>query len=70
MRATDLGITPRATKAIAWNNFGNLEDGSFNMKHLKRCSYTIIEIPPEYKWGEVAKAWVNKILFRTKVCSS
>jgi len=39
------------------------------MKHPKRCSYTIPKSPPEDKQGAVAKAWANKVLFRTKVCS-
>jgi len=25
------------------------------MKHFKKCSYTILESPPKYKWGVVAK---------------
>jgi hypothetical protein len=37
-RAMDLGISPQTTIAITWNNFENPEDGSFGMKHLKKCS--------------------------------
>jgi hypothetical protein len=38
------------------------------MKHLKRCSYTILESPLENKWGAMVKAWANIVLYRTKVC--
>jgi hypothetical protein len=69
IRATNLGISSRVTITTIWNNFENLEDESFNMKHLERCSYTILESPFENKWGTVVKAWVNKVLFRTIVCS-
>jgi hypothetical protein len=37
-RATNLRISPWATKIIAYDNSENPEDGSFNMKHPKRCS--------------------------------
>jgi hypothetical protein len=67
-KATKLGISPQIT-IMVWNNFKNLEDGFSGMKHFKKCSYTILESPPENKWGVVAKAWVNKDLFRTKMCS-
>ncbi len=70
IRAIDLRISPRAIIIIAWNNFENLEDASSDMNHPKKCSYTIPESPPENKWGAVAKAWANIILFKTKVCSS
>jgi hypothetical protein len=56
IKVTDLGISPQSTTTIAWNNFKNLEDGSFGMKHFKRCSYTIPENPPKDKWGVVVKA--------------
>jgi hypothetical protein len=36
------------------------------MKHLERCSYTILESPLENKWGTTVKAWVNKVLFMKK----
>jgi hypothetical protein len=67
--ATELGISPRATTTIAWNNFENPKDRSFNMKHHEKCSYTILKSPPEDKWGVMAKAWANKILSMTKMCS-
>jgi hypothetical protein len=54
--------------ATTWKEFENLENGSSNMKHPERCSYTILESPPENKWGAMAKAWVNKILSMTKMC--
>ncbi len=68
IKATDLGISPRATTTIAWNNFENLEDGSFGMKHPEKCSYTIPKNAQDDKWGAKAKAWVNKVIFRTKMC--
>jgi len=68
IKATDLGISPQETTVITWNNSKNLEDGSFGVKHLERCSYTIPENPPKDKWGRVAKAWANKILSKTKKC--
>jgi hypothetical protein len=37
-------------------NFENPKDGSFGMKHLKSCSYTIPKNPSKDKWGAVAKA--------------
>jgi hypothetical protein len=55
IRATDLGISLQATITTTWNNSKNLEDGSFGMKHLERCSYTILESPPINKWGAVVK---------------
>jgi hypothetical protein len=67
-RATDLGISPQATIAASWNNFKNPKDGSSSMKHFERCSYTILESPPENKWEIAVKAWTNKILSKTKVC--
>jgi hypothetical protein len=67
-RATNLEISPQTTIAITLNNFENPEDGSFNMKHPEICSYTIPESPLKDKWGAMAKAWVNRILFRTNVC--
>ncbi len=67
-RATDLGISPQVTIATIWNNFENPKDGSFSMKHFEKCSYTIPESSPKDKWGVVAKAWANKVLFKTKVC--
>jgi hypothetical protein len=69
IKATKLGISPRAIVTIAWNNFQNPKDGSFGMKHLKIYSYTIPKNPPENKWGVVVKAWANKIPSRTKICS-
>jgi hypothetical protein len=55
IKATDLRISPQATTIIAWNNFKNPEDGSFGMKHLERCSYTIPKNSPKDKWGVVVK---------------
>jgi hypothetical protein len=66
IRATDLGISPRAIVTITWNNSENLEDESFGMKHLKRCSYTIPKSPPKNKWGVMTKVWAYKVLSRTK----
>jgi hypothetical protein len=61
IRAIDLKTSPWATTTTAWNNFKNLKDGSFGMKHPKRCSSTIPHNPPKHKWGVMAKAYVNKI---------
>jgi hypothetical protein len=69
-RATNLRRSPQAIIATTWNNFENLEDVSSSMKHPERCSYTILENPFEDKWGVVVKAWANKVLYRTKMCSS
>jgi hypothetical protein len=69
-RAIDLGISPQTTTTTIWNNSENLKDGSFGMKHHKRCSYTILKSPPKDKWGIMAKAWANKNLSRIKMCSS
>jgi hypothetical protein len=50
IRAIDLRISPQAIVVVTtWNNFKNLKDGSFNMKHLERYSYTIPKNPPEDK---------------------
>ncbi len=68
-KAIDLGISPRTIVTIAWNNFKNFEDGSFGMKRPKRYSYTILDNPPEDKWGVIAKAWANKVVSRKKMCS-
>jgi hypothetical protein len=35
-KAADLEISPRTIVAATWNNYENLEDGSFSMKHPKR----------------------------------
>jgi len=67
-RATDLRITPQAIVVGAWNNFENLKDGSSGIRHPERCSYVILDNPLEDKWGVVVKAWVNRILSKTKVC--
>jgi hypothetical protein len=67
-KATYLIISPQAT-TTTWNNSKNLEDRSFGMKHPEKRSYTIPESSLENKWGGMAKAWVNKVLFMTKVCS-
>jgi hypothetical protein len=69
-RAIDFGISPRAIVVVTWNNYENLEDGSFGRKHFSRCSYTIPKNPPKDKWGTMAKAWENKILFKIKICLS
>jgi hypothetical protein len=69
IRAIDLRIFQWATIVIAWNNSKNLKDGSSNMKHPERCSYTIPNIPPKDKCRTVVKAWANRILSKTKVCS-
>jgi hypothetical protein len=53
---------------VTWNNFENLEDGSFGMKHFERCSYTIPKNPSKDKWGVVVKVWANKVLSMTKLC--
>jgi hypothetical protein len=68
IKATNLRIFPQTTIVIALNNSENFEDGSSSMKHLERCSYTILESPLEDKWGAMAKAWVNKVLYRIKMC--
>jgi len=68
IEATNLGISPQTTIATTWNNFENHENGFSSMKHFERCSNTIPENPLENKWGAMAKAWVNKILSRTKMC--
>lgn len=34
-RATDLEISPRVTLVTIWNNFENLKDEPFGMKHPK-----------------------------------
>jgi len=65
---TNLRIFPQTTIVIAWNNSKNLEDGSSSMKHLERCSYTILKSPLEDKWGAMANAWANKVLSKIKVC--
>jgi len=69
MLAIDLGISPQTTMTTTWNNSKNPEDGSSNMNHPKKCSYTILESLPENKWGVVVKAWANKVLSKTKMCS-
>jgi len=68
IEATDLGISSHAIITITLNNSKNPKDGSFSMEHPNRCSYTIPNIPLEDKWGIMVKAWVNKVLSRTKVC--
>jgi hypothetical protein len=50
-KATNLRVSPRTTTTTQ-NNFENLKDGSFSMKHFERCSYTILESPSKNKWGE------------------
>jgi hypothetical protein len=67
-KATNLGISPLATTSPTWNNSKNPEDGSFGMKHRKRCSYTILENPFEDKWAIMVRAWENKVLSKTKMC--
>jgi hypothetical protein len=67
-RAINLRISPQTT-TTTWNNSENPKDGSFGMKHFERCSYTILESPPENKWGVEAKACANQILFKIKMCS-
>jgi hypothetical protein len=67
-KATNLRIPPRVIATTTWNNSESTKDGSSGMKQHKRCSYTILESPPENKWGAMGKAWVNKVLFRTKMC--
>jgi len=57
----------RATTISTWNNSESFEDGFSSMKHFKRCSNIIPKSPFENKWGIMAKAWANRILFRTKV---
>ncbi len=47
--AIDLKISPPKTTTTIWNNSKNPEDGSSNMKHPKRCSYTIPKNPPKDK---------------------
>jgi hypothetical protein len=69
IKAINLRIPPQAIVTTTYNNFKSIEDGSFGMKQHERCSYTIFESPPENKWGVVGKAWVNKVLSKTKVCS-
>jgi len=69
-RAIDLGIFPWATIVTTWDNFENPEDESSSMKQPKKCSYTIPESTPKDKWGVMTKAWVNKVLSKTKVCLS
>jgi hypothetical protein len=56
IKATYLGISPRVIAIATYNNFKNLEYGSFGMKHPKRCSYTILDIPLENKWGTMVEA--------------
>jgi hypothetical protein len=68
IKAINPRIFPRTIAVIAWNNFGNLEDGFSSMKHPKKCSYTILESPVEDKWGEMVKVWANKFLSRIKMC--
>ncbi len=68
-KAINLRISPWETIATTYNNSKNLEDGSFGMKHLNKCSYTIPDFPSKNKWGVVVKVWVNKALSITKVCS-
>jgi hypothetical protein len=51
------------------NNFKNLDDGSSNMKRPEGCSHTTLKSLPKDKWGAMAKAWGNKVLSRTKMCS-
>jgi hypothetical protein len=36
-RATNVRIFPQATTITTWNNYENLKDESFGMKHPKRC---------------------------------
>jgi len=40
-KAINLGISPQTIIIATWNSFENPEDGSFGMKHPKKCSYTI-----------------------------
>jgi hypothetical protein len=68
-KAIDLRISPRAT-ATTCNNFENLKDGFFGMKHHERYSITIPENPPKDKWGVMAKSWANVVTSKTKVCSN
>jgi hypothetical protein len=49
-----------------WNNSKDPDDGSFSMKHPKKCSYTILKNPFKDKWGIMAKAWANKVLSKIK----
>jgi hypothetical protein len=65
-RATNLGISSQTTIAPTWNNFENHEDGSFGMKHRKKCSYTILESPFEDKWETIVKAWANRSYLEQK----
>ncbi len=46
-RATNLGISPQVLTIVTWNNFENLKDGFFGMKHPERCSYIILKNPPK-----------------------
>jgi hypothetical protein len=38
IKAINLKVSPWAIVAAISNNFENLEDGSFGMKHLEKCS--------------------------------
>jgi hypothetical protein len=69
-KAIDLRISQQTIVATIYNKSENLENGSFGMKNPNKCSYTILESPPKDKWGGVAKAWANKVLCKTKMCSS
>jgi hypothetical protein len=68
-RAINLRISPKTIITTTWNNFENFENESFGMKRPKRYSYTILESPPEDKWGVMAKVWANKVVSRKKKCS-
>ncbi len=69
-KATNQGISPRTTTTVAQNKYENPKNGSFSMKHLEKCSYTIPKNPHKDKWGVMAKVWANKLLSKTKICSS
>jgi hypothetical protein len=38
------------------------------MKHLERCSNSILKSQPEDKWGAMVKVSINKVLSRRKMC--
>jgi hypothetical protein len=67
IRAIDLKISLQTIVVTTCNNFEKLTDGSFGVKHPERCSFIIPKSPFENKWGAVAKALANIVLFKTKM---
>jgi hypothetical protein len=50
-KATDLGTSLQAIVVGAWNNFENLEDGSFGMKHHDKMLIYHPRKPTQRKMG-------------------